>query len=109
MWLNRLVAEIEKRHADGTGVSLRKISTEAGLGPNFVSQLMADNWKEPSFGRVVKLCDYMDISVTYIVTGAEMSHMQEQMLSQLAAMPEHQQRSVVGLLRTLSSDAQSRA
>lgn len=100
-WLERLVSEIHK-HKDQTGKSYREMSMAAGLGPNFVTQLLANDWKEPLFGNVVRLCDELHVSITYIVTGAEMTRTHETVLSRMSALPEHQQQAFLAFLHTLS-------
>lgn len=102
-WLSRLTTEILK-YEDGTGASYRQMGLKAGLGPNYISQLLNDEkWKEPLFSNVVKICHQVDVSITYIVTGAEMTRMHEEVLTLMAQLPEAQQKSFLAFLRTLSA------
>lgn len=96
-WLYRLLGEIYLSPR-----SLRETSNLAGFGVNYLSQLSSENFKEPSFSRVVVLCDVLDVSITYIVTGAEMTHIFEELARHLAPLPREQQESFLALLRTLS-------
>jgi lambda repressor-like predicted transcriptional regulator len=98
-WLVRLIDAAEAyiaRH----GSSLSSVSVKAGLHRNFLTQLMADDWREPQFGNVVKICRSIGVSITYIVTGAEMTQEQEVLLSHLARISPEQQRSVLALLES---------
>jgi hypothetical protein len=79
---------------------MRSVSMAAGLHDNFITQLRAKNWREPMFGNVVALCRAIDVSITYVVTGAEMTQSAEMFLSQLARLSEDQQRSVLALLES---------
>lgn len=104
-WLVRLISATEAyiaRH----GSSLRAVSKAAGLHANFLTQLRADeDWREPLFGNVVALCRAINVSITYVVTGAEMTQDEEMILSQLARLSEDQQRSVLALLESFLPDA----
>lgn len=96
-WLYRLLGEIYLSPR-----SLRETSNLAGFGVNYLSQLSSENFKEPSFSRVVVLCDVLDVSITYIVTGAEMTRLFEELAQCLSPLPQEQQESFLALLRTLS-------
>jgi transcriptional regulator with XRE-family HTH domain len=77
-WRTRLTACLEK-----DGSSLRSISLQAGLGANYLSQMINDN-KEPGIEIVLRLCNILNVSVTYIVTGKELSKLDEELLVLLA-------------------------
>jgi transcriptional regulator with XRE-family HTH domain len=104
IWLSRLVAEIEKCQDGGKGTAYRQISISAGLGPNYVSQLLGENWKTPSFDNVVRLCEALNISITYLVTGAEMTRFDEDLLRQLELLDDHTKKYLLGLLASLQRD-----
>jgi hypothetical protein len=104
-WLVRLISAAEAYIAQH-GSSLRAVSKAAGLNGNFLTQLKADeDWREPLFGNVVMLCRAINVSITYIVTGAEMTQGAEVFLSQLARLSEDQQKSVLALLESFLPDA----
>lgn len=104
-WLIRLAAEITKRSAGGPNeISYRRLSIAAGLGPNYVSQLLSDDWKEPSFGNVIKLCDYLGLSITYVVTGADVTQREEELLHQMALLDDQERQQLLGLLRAFRRD-----
>jgi hypothetical protein len=99
-WLVRLINSVEAYIAQHPGASLRNISKASGLGDNFLSQLKADDWKEPKFGNVVAVCRTLNVSITYVVTGAEMTQNQERVLQHLSQLSEEQQRSFLTLLES---------
>jgi len=98
-WLVRLINSVEAYKAQH-GSSFRSISKASGLGDNFLSQLNAKDWKEPQFGSVVAICRTINVSITYIVTGAEMSPKQELLLQHLSRLSEEQQQSVLTFLES---------
>jgi transcriptional regulator with XRE-family HTH domain len=102
-WLVRLVDEIKRRKATD-GDAYRQIAMSTGLGVNYVSQLTQENWREPSFGRVVKLCRALNLSITYLVTGADMTAQEEQILAHLRRLDDQQRTYLEGLLESLLRD-----
>jgi transcriptional regulator with XRE-family HTH domain len=98
-WLVRLINAVEayiQRH----GSSLRSISKASGLGDNFLSQLRADGWKEPQFSSVVAICKTINVSIIYIVTGAQMTPEEELFLQRLKRLSVDQQKSILTLLES---------
>lgn len=98
-WLVRLISAVDAYIAQH-GSSLSSVSKAAGLHRNFLTQLKADDWSEPQFGNVVALCRAINVSITYVVTGAELSQNGEVFVSHLARLSEDQQRSVLALLES---------
>lgn len=93
LWRERLIKAIE---ADPR--SLRAISKDAGLGPNYVTQMISGN-KGPTAAALVKLAETLQVSVTFIFTGAEMSQVDEDLLKLAAEMDETEKTHLLGLLR----------
>jgi transcriptional regulator with XRE-family HTH domain len=83
------------------GRSARKIGKLAGVGGNYVRQMINDG-KQPSFDIVVRLCEVLDISVTYIVSGAKMSRYEEEVLAILTRMDDQQRQALRAFLETLA-------
>lgn len=83
------------------GRSARKIGILAGVGGNYVRQMINEG-KQPSFDIVVRLCEVLDISVTYIVSGAKMSRYEEEVLAILTRMDDQQRKALQAFLETLS-------
>ncbi len=94
LWRERLIEVIE---ADPR--SLRAISLEAGLGPNYVTQMINEN-KGPTAAALVKLAETLHVSVTFIFTGAEMTQADEDLLKLAAKMDEVEKTHLLGLLRS---------
>jgi hypothetical protein len=100
-WLVRLISIVEAHIAQHPEASLRKLSKASGLGDNFLSQLKSEKWKEPQFSSVVAICDTLNLSIIYLVTGAEMTQNQERVLQHLARLSEEQQKAYLALLESL--------
>lgn len=92
-WRERLIAAI-----DADDRSERRISLDAGLGPNYVGQLIKNNGAEVD--SVLKLCAALNLSVSYIFTGVEMNTLDEEMLIRFSALPLDQKQAFASLLRS---------
>lgn len=95
-WLTRLIGEIERSKR-----SMRSISLDAGLGENYIQQMIGVEGKDPGFDSVAKICDTLNISITYLVTGAQMSHFEEEVLFLLASLDDRSKNSLLVFLRSL--------
>lgn len=91
-WRARLSEKI-----DQSGESYRSLSAKCGFGPNFVSEFMAGG-KAPSADRVVKLADVLNVSLSYVFTGVEMSRDDERFLRAVAEMSDDEKRHLMALL-----------
>lgn len=94
-WRQRLIAAIEKDER-----TPRAISLAAGLGPNYLNQ-MIERGTSPSIPALVALCGVLSLSLTYIFTGAEMTPGQEELLRLSSELPDQQQDLLVDLARQL--------
>lgn len=102
-WQRRLLAVIEAYQAK-TGVSDRHLSLQAKLGENYVNQFKHDP-KKTRADTVVKLCDALNVSVTYIFTGADITPLDEEVIRLFASLPEDGKVHYLGILRGLQSNA----
>lgn len=93
-WLERLDAAIK-----GDGRKPRTISLAAGLGPNYLGEVFKG--KVPGVDKLIKICGELNVSVTYILTGTDVSAESEEMLSILATLPADQQATLLSLARQL--------
>lgn len=59
---------------------MRAISLAAGLGPNYLSEVLTKG-KEPGVEKVAKLCAELDISFSWLVTGAAVGPEAEEYLT----------------------------
>lgn len=92
-WRERLIAAIE---ADDR--SYRAISLDAGLGPNYVGQLVQNNGAEVE--SVLKLCAALNLSVSYVFTGVTMNTLEEDTLIRFSALSADQQQAIFQLVRS---------
>lgn len=60
-WRHRLSIAL-----DNTGMSMRGASLKAGLGPNFVQQLLKDG-KDPTVGSLIALSRVLGTSVAHLI------------------------------------------
>lgn len=95
-WLVRLIREIERSKR-----SMRSISLDAGLGENYIQQMIGVEGKDPGFDSVAKICSTLNTSITYLVTGAQMSHFEEEVLFLLANLDDKSKNSLLAFLRSL--------
>lgn len=92
-WKERLQVAIERDSR-----SKREISTAAGLGYNYISQVLADS-KTPTVDNFVKLCRVLGVSPLYILTGAEMTPDLEAMIEAWSQLPLRRQKAYLLLMR----------
>ena len=98
-WLNRLQSAVR---ADGR--TPRAISKAAGLNPNYLSELFGLE-KAPAVDKLLKLCDTLNISAAWVLTGLKASRREEEMLVLLSQLPEEQQATLLDLARSLKAAA----
>lgn len=61
IWRDRLHERLT-----ATGRSMRDVSLSAGLGPNFVHEVVTKG-KEPSIGNLMAVASELDTSVSYLL------------------------------------------
>lgn len=98
-WLDRLRDAVK---ADGR--SLRDVSLSAGLGPNYLSELLGKD-KEPGINKLERLCRELNVSLAYVLTGLQVTPEDEEKLALLAELPEEDAATVLHFARRLR-DAQ---
>jgi transcriptional regulator with XRE-family HTH domain len=84
-WRERLALAVKRDRR-----SLRSISLAAGLGPNFLSELLRTK-KEPTIGPFEKVCTELKTSTSYILDGFELSPSAMRLLRAFSDLPEEQQ------------------
>jgi len=99
-WLTRLETAIK---ADGRAP--RAISLAAKLGPNYLSEMLTKG-KVPGIDKLIRLCDELNVSTTYILTGTQVSPESEEMLALLAVLNNEQQSTLLAVARQLKEAAQ---
>lgn len=73
-WRDRLRGAIE-----ATERSQRDISLQAGMAPGYVNSLFNEA-KDPRISNLLKILDEIDVSLSYILYGIEMSPEMEELL-----------------------------
>lgn len=102
-WLSRIGGAIER-----DGRSKRAISMAAGLGVNFVSDLLKGE-KTPGIDSLRRLCVELKVSLPWVLTGVDMTPDAQEMLAILSQLsPEHQVM-ILDLARGLKAASQPRA
>lgn len=96
-WLDRLRFAMK---ADGR--SARAVSIAAGLGPNYLSELLLSK-KEPGIEKFLRICQELHVSSSYVLTGTEVSQDAEEMLGILASLPAEEQETLFRLARQLKA------
>lgn len=98
-WRERLVEAIA---ADGR--PHRAISLAAGLGANYVSQLVTEG-RGPTAASLIKLLNTLKVSPTYIITGVEVTPEHDEFLSVLMSLSAERRAKLLDFLRAETADA----
>lgn len=94
-WQRRL-EEAAKRD----GRSYRAISKAAGLGANYLSEVLS-NGKVPGIDKLQKLCAELNVSAAFLLTGNDLSREDEEMLGVLGSLTPEQRATFRALVRQL--------
>ncbi len=89
------------------GRSLRKLSQDANLGPNYVFQLI-DRWEKTNkhpFIKFLLLLDELNVSRPYIFSGVHMTIEEEEILRLFSALSEKQKNNFLEILRSIRLDS----
>lgn len=98
-WFYRLIEAIKN-----SGFGKREISQKAGLGRNFVHQMIADE-KMPTVPNMLSICRVIDASPVNILTGADLDRENLEILRLLSSLPQAQRTSFLGLIRNVAEDS----
>jgi transcriptional regulator with XRE-family HTH domain len=97
-WRGRLAAALEK-----SGRSMRAVSIAAGVGPNYLHGILRDR-KEPTIERLIRICNVLNVSLTFVILGIELTQAQERLLLLLAGIPDEQKKLLLELAESLVRD-----
>ncbi len=92
-WKTRLLQAV-----DNDGRSDRAISLAANLGVNFVNELRNTS-KEPSIEKVLRLAAELQLSVSYLFLGRDLSKDDEDLLLVLQSLPADAKAGLLAVLR----------
>lgn len=100
--LDRLIEAIK---ADGR--DMKAISLDAGLGENYVQQLVAKR-KEPGLERLASLLTTLGrVSALFVITGVEMTRQDEEFLGVATSLTEDQKRTAIEFFQSLQARSKS--
>lgn len=91
-WKIRLEEALEK-----TGRSKRSVSLAAGLGPGYVHSILKEG-KDPTIENLIAVANVLNVSLSYLLYGYEVSKEAEEILSLLERKPQ-QRAAILQLLR----------
>lgn len=95
-WFNRLAEAIE---ADPR--SMRRLSMEAGVGENFVSQMIKDR-KEPGIEKVMSILDKLGAAAAlYVILDLRIEDGDDQFLEMVLKADSGQRRQILGILEAI--------
>ena len=89
-----------KDAASASGMSLRAISLNAGKSPGYMHSILVEG-KDPTIDNLIKVCDVLSISLSYILYGVDITPESEEVLARLQQNPQL----LDGVLRILRSQA----
>ncbi|KQZ96818.1 hypothetical protein ASD74_06060 [Rhizobium sp. Root564] len=90
-WRARLRDAMDRR-----GMSAREVSLAAGKGQGYVHSILKEG-KDPTVDNLVAVCKVLDVTLSQIIYGIEMSPETAEILSLLEGSPETRE----GLLKIL--------
>ncbi|CCM77100.1 helix-turn-helix domain-containing protein [Rhizobium mesoamericanum] len=80
-WRARLEDAIEK-----SGKSKREISLGAGKGPGYVHSILKEG-KDPTIDNLIAICRVLDVTLTQVLYGVQMSPETQEILSLIETNP----------------------
>lgn len=102
-WRERLKEAIATRET-----SNRALSKAVGAGEGYISELFASS-KEPSFDRMLQIARVLEVSLTWLVYGVEMSHEAEQLLRLFSRLSDPQKAAFLQLAESIAAEDDQRA
>lgn len=91
-WKTRLEEALEK-----SGRSKRSVSLAAGLGPGYVHSILKEG-KDPTIENLIAVANALEVSLSYLLYGYDVSKETEEILSLLEKRPQ-QRAAILQLLR----------
>lgn len=91
-WKARLEEALEQ-----SGRSKRSVSLAAGLGPGYVHSILKEG-KDPTIENLIAVANALNVSLSYLLYGYDVSKEAEEILSLLEKRP-HQRSAILQILR----------
>ena len=92
-WQGRL-----KRGLKEKGLSQRRVSLDAGMGPGYVNSLIKEG-KDPTIDHLLAICRVSGLSLSWVLFDVEISAETEEIMKLLERVPEAKRESLLNLLR----------
>lgn len=92
-WRERLATALKE-----SGKSKREVSLAAGMGPGYVHSILAEG-KDPTVQNLIKVCDELGVSLSFILYGYELTAENEEILRLLKAATPGEREGLLKILR----------
>lgn len=102
-WKQRLHSAIKDRWV-AQGRSLAELSRLSGQGPNYVSQMLNED-KEPKTQTVINIAENINVSLSWIFLGIDMTAEDEKLLLIAAKIDTDQKKKLLDLLGSIASES----
>lgn len=101
-WRVRLSEALDK-----SGKSKREVSLAAGCGPGYLHDVLhPDQPKDPTIERLLRICQELNVSLTWIAYGVEMNEADERLLRAFASLTQKQRDALLDLADPEGDDRQ---
>lgn len=98
LWRERLVKILEAQAQRGR--SLREISKAAGLGPNYLQQMISTG-KEPSISNLMAICSAVGVSIGELLDDGEVDAARREIMDLALDLPEDRLEALLQFAQTL--------
>lgn len=82
-------------------ISRRQLALQAGLSDTYLYSILVRG-NDPTIGNLFKLCERLNLSVTWLLTGLEIDRSTEEMARLFDELPPERQVTFLTLLRDLA-------
>jgi len=97
-WRQRLAKSLEK-----SGKSMRYVSIAAGMGPGYLHSILVEE-KDPTIESLVKVCKEIQVSISYVIYGYDVTPIQEEFLRLFELASPDDRQAILTLLRSRSGE-----
>lgn len=101
-WRGRLEAVIEAK-----GMSLRSLALATGKSPGYIHSILHDSpkgpAKDPSFSTLIEIAKALNVSLSYLAYGIEMTGDEEALLVTFGRMTPRQRQALLRMAETTAS------
>lgn len=83
-----------------SGLSKSAISSQAGLDATYLRDVFNKRRTTPSIEKLIQICEVINESPSYILTGIRLDKRAERMLEQFATLPDDKKQLAIELLES---------